>query len=473
MKVYLINPPIYLTTKENRMNVIKDILFFNSPPLGLSYIAAVLLQNGIDVKILDAPLEHIGIHETIEKIKAYSPDIIGLSILTNSFNMSVSLAKQIKADYRDVPVVVGGPHINADPEGTMNVPEFDYAISGEGEYPMLKLANALSSKSSLSGIKGLMYRQDGKVINGEKCEFISDLDELPFPARQLLKLRKYKPIPNDERKLPKIQMVSSRGCPYGCIFCDKNVFGRKYRSNSPEYVVTEIEEVVKKYKAGDIAFVESNFTANPVRVERICDLLLKKDFKIGWTCSLHASTMTKELLKKMKSAGCWRVRVGIESGSQKVLDFIQKGITLEQVKNVVTWADELGLQPKGFLMVGHLIDTQQTIEDSINFVKTIPLHDLTFQINTPMYNTPQYHMYKDYGRFEVEGKIDFTYWQPTFIPNGMTKEKLLYYHRKGYREFYLRPALIKRHLKQIKSIKDLNRYFRGFKLLLKLFFSSR
>ena len=166
-------------------------------------------------------------------------------------------------------------------------------------------------------------------------------------------------------------MIASRVCPFGCIFCDKSVFGKQYRSFSPEYIVSEMEHLVHNFGAKDIAFLDSCFTVNKERVESTINAINKQNLDVGWTCTARVDVVTKELLKKMKAAGCWRVRLGIESGDDDVLQFINKGITTQQARNAAHWAADIGLQPKGFFMIGHLTDTKESIEKTIKFAKSL------------------------------------------------------------------------------------------------------
>ena len=463
MKVILINPPLVEKTVR-KLGPVQENLFYNSPPLGLCYLAAVLREEGIKVKIIDAPVLNMNIEKIINSLKRFSPDLIGITTFTVSFASVVELAREIK-DNLSVKIILGGPHITANPEELLKYNFFDFAVLGEGEFTFLELVKRLNNSQDIFTINGLAYARNGKLQINPYRKFISDLDSLPFPARDLVPIRLYKPQPNDQKRIPKLSMVTSRGCPYGCIFCDKNVFKNQYRSFSPQYIVREIKHLVKDYKAKDIAFVDSTFTPNQERVWQIVEEIKKANLDITWTCSVRANVLTFDLLKAMKDAGCWRVRIGIESGNEDILKFIRKGITKIQVKKIANWAYELNMEPKGFFMIGHLTDNRQTIEETIDFACSLPLKDITVQINTPLKNTPQYPLLNEYGRLVTTDVSEYSFWQPVFVPRGLQYQDLVYYYRKFYFKFYIRPKIWYRHLIKIRKLSDITKYLRGLNIL--------
>jgi radical SAM superfamily enzyme YgiQ (UPF0313 family) len=302
---------------------------------------------------------------------------------------------------------------------------------------------------------------------------IEDLDALPFPARHLFPMALYRPQPNDERDLPKLSMISSRGCPYGCIFCGKSVFGRTYRSFSASYIVSEMEHLVDRYGARDIAFVDSLFTVSEARVRAIVAEIKKRRLPATWTCTVRADAITsREILREMKESGCWRIRLGVESGDAEVLKFIRKEVTREQVARVAGWAQEAGLQPKGFFMVGHLPDTQATIEETIAFAKTLPLKDVTVQVNTPLPGTEQYSIYPAYGALLTKDWSQYSFFDAVFLPRALSRDELRRLLNRFYRTFYLRPVIFWRHVVELRGPRDILRYLRALRLLACLFFAA-
>jgi len=464
MRITLINPPLSQNTIQ-RLGPIVQSLFYNSPPLGLCYLAAVLEKEGHEVNIIDAALENLSNERTIKRVIIFSPEIIGITTFTVSIYSSYELARKIKAKFPKIKIVFGGPHITSNPNDLLLHPEVDLAVLGEGEITFKELIDALEKKENIDKIKGLAYNVKGKLFFTPPREFISNLDILPFPARHLVPMHLYRPQPNDQKRLPKLSMISSRGCPYACIFCDKNVFKNSYRSFSPEYIVNEISYLIREFKARDIAFVDSTFTPNKSRVYEIIKEMKQSNLDVTWTCSVRADVLDRPLLKEMKEAGCWRVRIGIESGSDEVLKFIKKGIIKHQIRRIANWAYELDLESKGFFMIGHLVDTKKTIEETINFACSLPLKDITVQINTPLRNTPQYQLIEKYGRIITSDFSKYSFWQLVFLPKGLKNGELDYYYRKFYLKFYLRPQILYRYIVKIKSPLDIIKYLRGVKIL--------
>lgn len=464
MKIILINPPLSSVTIKKIGPVVKN-LFYNSAPLGLCYLGAVLREDNHIVKIIDAPGEGLSINKVVEKVVRFNPEIVGLTTFTVSIYSCYQLAKEIKNRLRGRKIVVGGPHITSNPDDLLEHREFDLAVIGEGEIIFKELVSAIEKGNPVKNLRGLAYVLDDKLFFSPPREYISNLDILPFPARDLVPIHKYKPQPNDQKRLPKLSMITSRGCPYSCIFCDKSVFRNKYRSFSPEYIVREMAHLVNDFGARDIAFVDSTFTPDKKRVYKITQAIKKANLDVTWTCSVRANVLDKELLREMKSAGCWRVRIGVESGNEEVLEFIKKGVTKYQIKRIANWAYELDLEPKAFFMLGHLIDTKETIKETIDFACNLPLKDITVQINTPLKNTTQYPLVKKYGRMITKDFHRYSFWEPVFIPHNLTYKDILYYYRQFYLKFYLQPKIWYRHMIKIRTFSDIVKYFKGIKIL--------
>ncbi|MDD3065063.1 MAG: radical SAM protein [Endomicrobiaceae bacterium] len=469
MKIFLINPPIL------SVNPVISNLFFNSPPLGILYIAAVLEKNNIEVHVIDAALESMSFKNIIEKIEFDSPDIVGITSTTFSFSSAKNLASIIKKINPEIKIIIGGSHASAVGEDALNDTDFDFAVIGEGEFTFLELIQNINKGFDfIKNIKGIVYRDvNNNIRKTLPRPLIENLDILPFPARHLIPIHKYKPQPNDKRDIPKISLISSRGCPYNCIFCGKSVFGTSYRSFSPEYIVSEMKSVIKQFGAKDIAFIDSLFTVSIERVEKICREILKNKLNIPWTCTIRANIIKdKSILKLMKESGCWRIRIGIESGNENILKLINKELDLKHLKKVISWADETELQPKGFFMIGHFTENINTIKDSIRLAKSLPLKDITIQINTPLPNTEQFKMCKNYGNLSADSN-KCSLFKPIFTPTDLSTEELEYWFKRFYREFYLRPVVFFRHLKTIRNFNDIIKYIKALNLIIYLFFINR
>ena len=483
MRVILINPPIDSVLENGNVSPVTQFLFYNSAPLGILYIAAVLEQAGHTVACIDAAAELLDIQGTVDRVEQFKPDVIGIGSFTVTFETTRKLGAALRGAMPAVPIILGSYHVTLVPDDAMADDCFDVGVLGEGEFTMLELVEHYAGSRSLEEIPGICYRvPDAADPRGWRLHMTAPrkkfkkLDDLPFPARHLLPPNIYRPIPVDDHAFPKFAMVSSRGCPHACAFCQKSRTG--YRSHSPEYVVDELEHMIRDFGVRDVAFVDSLFCANKRRVHAICDEMIRRGIhkKVSWTCSSRVEVVDKPLLQKMKDAGCWRTRFGVESGHDDVLDFISKGITTEKVRKAITAAHEVGLRPKAFFMVGHMPDTRERILATIEFAKSIPLHDVTVQINTLLPETPQLDIWKKeghkWGRVVNTSTDEKSFWEPTFVPWGMEANEIIELHRRFYREFYLRPVTIARHLEAIHSWRDVAKYVQAASLFSFLFFDQ-
>lgn len=471
--VYLMNPPITREQRGGRLGPVIKNLYFNSPPLGLAYIAAMLERAGAGVRLTDAAVEDYSMQEAIEQIGSFGPDIVGITSTTNFFCNALELASAVKRRFPDITTVLGGPHVSSHTASAMANTCFDFACVGEGEITAVELARALAAGSRLDDVQGIAFRRGTEVVQSPARPLIENLDTLPMPARHLLPLHKYVPQPNDGPYLPKAAMISSRGCPYRCIFCDHGIYGNTYRSFSPGRIVDEMSELVNRYGMRDIAFVDSLFMISAQRVDEITDEILRRGLAVRWTCTMRANITTREILEKMKSAGCWRVRIGVEAGNDEVLKLIRKDVTKQQVRRAVRDADRSGLRPKGFFMIGHPGETRERILESITFARSLPLTDITVQINTPLPGAPQWSMISDHGELVTRDLDKYSFWEPVFVPRGMTADELQELHRRFYRDFYFRPAVIRRHLSMVRTFADVGRYARALSLMINMFVRKR
>ena len=281
MRVLLINPPLDSVFRDGHVSPVTSYLFYNSAPLGLLYIGAMLERTGEVVRVLDAAAEKLDIPETVQRVRDFAPDVVGIGSTTVVFESARELAQALKAVLPEVPLVLGGYHVSLLPKEAMSEPAFDVGVIHEGEHTMLELLEHYRGERELSDIEGIVYRdKSGSVqFTAHRTEF-RKLDDLPYPARHLLPADQYKPVPVDEHAMPKFAMVTSRGCPHACGFCQKANSG--YRSRSAEAVVDEMEHLVRDFGARDIAIVDSLFCANKKRVMKVCEEIQRRGVKVSW-----------------------------------------------------------------------------------------------------------------------------------------------------------------------------------------------
>lgn len=353
-----------------------EMIFPVIPHLGIAYLTAMLKKNDIEVKILDMRLgvDNTTLFGTLDRFK---PDMIGITIYSYGYKLAYDLIDLIKS-HGSYLTVVGGPHVSVTRSQVLKDTRADFAIKGEGEYTLLELCGYLTRQcKDYEKIKGLIWRDGNKIIENVDRLYLQqkELDELPFPDYEEFELEKYSCY---EDKY--LQITTSRGCPFGCIYCSvKLVMGRGFRSRSPENVVQEIEHWYNKGWR-KFEFNDDCFNLDMNRAKEICDLIIEKDLSIEYLCAngLRVDRVDRELFQKMKDSGCVFISFGVESGNPEVLKIIKKGITLKQVEEAVKFANEVGIPNAGTFIIGHPGEDLQKAMDTIRIAKKIPFGHVAF-----------------------------------------------------------------------------------------------
>jgi len=443
---------------------------YPQPPLGLASLAAVLEKNEYQVEILDANALQLSENEIVKKVD--SADIIGITAMTPTINSAIRIARGIKQINPDSTIILGGPHATILPEDILNnVPEVDIIVRGEGEETIVELCNALENNNSIENIHGISYRNDGAIKNTPSRPQIMDLDTLPFLAYHLLPLDKYKLHPPHGRAYPFMAMLTSRGCPFKCIFCSKSVFGSTYRGQSPERIVDEIVYLKERFGIKEIAFYDDVLTLKQKRVMQLVKKLEERNLDIPWTCEARVNLVTEELLRAMKKAGCYMIAYGIESGNQMILNNLRKNITIEQIKSATEATRKAGVQSVGYFMFGSPGETPETIRQTIDFARSLDIDFAQFSVTMPFPGTDLYDLYLDSGNKNTKWD-DFIYANlksssaPVFETEALPKEDLQAWNAKAYKEFYFRVSYIWKRFIGIRSIGDLKTNIKGFLMFL-------
>jgi radical SAM superfamily enzyme YgiQ (UPF0313 family) len=467
MKVFLCTPHL---TGEARYGKFKEVGSF-LPPLGICYLGSMLEKNGHEVRIIDGQLGENTTSLILEVIKEFAPDIIGISSVLLSHKQTNQLARKIKAENPDIPLVLGGPHVYSLKEEVMKEQSIDIAVYGEGEYTILDLVDYCKKDKELKDIEGIIFREDDKVVVNRPRPFIHNLDEIPFPARHLLQdLKRYSNHILAHRREPMTSMITSRGCTGQCTFCDR-VFGNEYRFFSADYVLREIDELMDftDNQIKEIEIEDDTFIVNRDRVVKICEGLIQRNYDLIWSCATRVSHLDLDLLKLMKKAGCWMIQIGIETGDKEVLKSIKKGISLERVKKVVNWSNEAGVEVKGFFMIGHHTDTAESIEKTIKFARSLKIHTANFAIGNPYPGTEYFELAQKHGTFNYDPDRYSAHKDSLiFVPSGLTANQLINYKKKAYRSFYTDPYRLFKFLCELRGWTDIKRFYKGFKLFLKM-----
>ena len=377
MKVLLVYPPRGFNTK--------DLM----PPLGLAYIAAVLEENNIKVEVVDAEVERLSWKALRKRYRESKPDVIGITSLTESRFESFKAAEIAKQTVPDSIVVMGGPHASLTSEDILaNVPSVDIIVRGEGEYTMKELCEVLEVDGDLHSVEGISFREKEEIIHTKNRQLIQDLDALPLPARHLFPITKYNftlKVPG-KGKLPAMNVITSRGCPVGCVFCaTSKMLGKTWRARSPLNVIFELEHLIEKYDTKAIFFYDDIFTMNKKRTFELCNMMIERGLNLNYICMTRVDMLDKPLLEKMKESGCYRIHYGVESGSQKILDrVVGKKIKINKVKQVSKWLDEVGIIKNAFFIISFPEETYEDVnmtlklmedlggEPSLSFLKIYP-----------------------------------------------------------------------------------------------------
>jgi len=465
MKIVLIFPPNIYQTKQSM------------PPLGIAWLAAVLRENGFkDISLIDSMANRYSNEDIIDLLKKQGPDIIGISFGTQIRFSTFDLARLIKKNFPEVPLVVGGPHPTLTPQDTLeNIPEIDIVVRGEGEVSFLNLVKEIEKKGALENVKGISFRDEkGGIVHNPDETAIEDLDSLPLPARDLLPMEKYEQTTNLSKKRS-TNIMTSRGCPYRCVFCSvSEQWGHRIRQRSAKNVVDEIEFLLKSYSfLGGIRFFDDTFTINKPRVLEICDEIIKRKLNFVWECEARANTIDSEIVQAMKRAGCEFIDLGVESGSNKILKNIKKDITVEQVIEAVKVIKKAGIGLKIFIMHGLPGETYEDIKKTV-FLSRYLCHKLkadgaTQGITIIYPGTELEKIAKEMGTLPKDFSwskyyiVDKQYpplvndcpHMPIFEQPSLTYEQLFQYVKRAKMAYFLRHPiyLLKDLLKHRKTIK--------------------
>ena len=341
------------------------------PPLGLAYIAAVLEDAGIEVKIFDNFLYGKPVSFIRNLVSNYKPDIVGISCFTINLSTALETARIIKEVLPSIKVVFGGAHATLFPKQLLENKDVDVVVEGEGEYAFRELVLRQCAEEKIADVGNISYRhKTAGIVSNPRMALIKNLDDLPFPARHLLPMKEYPNVSFMMKAKPLLTLNTSRGCPFRCSFCATTWRG-SYRSFSPSRIVDEIEILVEKYNAKGVYFREDNFTASPKRVTSICDELIRRKIDIEWICESRVNLLSLKLLENMYKAGCRAMWFGVESGSQRILDFLQKDITTEQVINAFILCKKVGIKTGASFMVGIPGETKEDMRKTFELAHRI------------------------------------------------------------------------------------------------------
>lgn len=452
------------------------------PPLGLAQLSAFLNEHGYTTHVYDLNVEidsHDDFPILIDKIKDIyhlGNPLIGIPFITTFLNSSYDLAAKVKKMFPDSTILAGGAHSTFMPAEILRSGNVDIAIRGEGEYSLLDII----SGKPLPSIKGISYRKvegaETKTIHNETRERIKNINKLPMPAYDQLRLNKYRPVLGSYKSLPATNMVTSRGCPGKCRFCCRTL-GHFTTLLSAEKMYHEILHLMKHHNIKQINFYDDTFTLKKSRIHKLCDLLIENKIKLDWTCFSRVDTVDEPLLKKMKKAGCYQIMYGVENFDSKIIQEINKNISVTQVENVIKLTKKYKIECRISLLIGNPGDTKLTIKNNLKMAKKLNPDILVVNITTPFPGTDFFQWATSENRLLTKDWSQYDGKQAVMKIDGLTPAEIykLYHHM--YFRYYFRLRYIFSRFTSIRNLTMLKvstlGFFKLFRFILKRHFGRQ
>jgi len=443
-------------------------------PIGLGYIASVLEKAGHAVTVFDFQVKGNTVSAFGSLIQKEAFSVIGLSVTTITKNNTLRLSRLCKEILPDSVLIVGGAYPTVYPKSLIEQSSaIDVEVVGEGELTVVELVNTFGNGHNLSGVKGIVFRDGaGGIKQTALRELIEDLDSLPFPAFHLFDMDAYQPPPGMFFRQPLRHMITTRGCPFKCVFCDDRVIWRgRCRMRSAENIVAEMKLLVSHHGAREIQFYDDTFTVNKRRILRLCELLIPKKLNLIWRCSSRVDTVDEEMLKTMHAAGCRSISYGIESGDDEILKKMGKGTTVAQARDAVKWTNNAKIQAKGFFMMNFPGETMETTEKTISLAKALDLDFVGFNLTIPHHGETLKKMIEEHYPLNEEAYYDDSaklgneiyFYQP-----ALPRHYLEHAYKRAAREFYLRPKYFMKMIFRIRNWAMLKSYLAGLRRLFRI-----
>ncbi len=459
MRVLLINPTAFFEVVGNNPEVIEESRGHN-PPLGILFLAGYLERHAShEIAILDAQAEELSYPSIAARVRAFRPDVVGITAMTLTLVDVMRVVEIVRAETPEARVVIGGPHAHLFPEETIALPGIDFVVLGEGEILFKELLDHIDDREALTRIPGLVLRRDGGVVRTGPPATIEDLDALPFPARHLTDVHRYGSVLSPRQ--PVTTMFTSRGCPFGCTFCDRPHLGKRFRARSASNVVDEMEECVRM-GIHEVLIYDDTFTVHRDRVVAFCEDLIRRGLDVGYDVRARVDTVDPELLRLMARSGCRGIHYGVEAGTERILKVLRKGIDLEKAREAFEATRRTGMQVLAYFMIGSPSETREDILETFRVARRLDPDYLHMTILTPFPGTRIYQeglangiLKRDSWReFARTGHLGFV---PPHWPENFTLDELQELLREGYRGFYRRPRYLIKRIFAVRSPGELLR----------------
>ncbi len=461
-RVFLIYPPSPVLNREDRcQQPTKDLIVIPPlPPTDLLYLAAIAEECGYEAEVKDYSQGG----DLFKDIQEYAPNYIVANIAMPTYKSDMEALAKIKQAFPSVKIIVkGAPFLTYNTNVTYENPFVDYVIYGEAEMTLKDILEGVPNEEIL----GICYTDDNfQPVKNEPRPFIENLDDLPFPARHLIDNSVYR-RPDNEKVQAVIKV--SRGCPYHCFFCLATpVSGVNVRKRSAENIIAEIKECVEKYNITNFIFWSDIFNIDRDWTIDLCKKIVESGLKITWSANTRANTMDDEMAQWMYKSGCRLCSIGVESGSQEILDSIGKKITLDEIRNTVRILKKNKIKIYNYFVIGLPWETEKTVEETIKFAIELDSNFISFYTATPLPGT-KYFAYAMMNKL-ITGQLDFTnaYYEPVVRAHDLSKERIFELHKQAIKRYYLRPKFILKTLFSLRTFAELKNYFKaGLGLILK------
>lgn len=439
------------------------------PPLGLAYLAAAIRRPGREVVILDA--EALGLPDPhLPDVIPPDATLIGVTATTLSWPAVRRLSAILAARFPKAVLVAGGPHLTAFPEDSLAASAFHAVVVGEGENSLAELAARVEAGRPFADVAGCAIRlSDGSVRVNQPIPWVENLDAIPFPALDLLPMSRYRSVMVRE---PFTTMVTARGCPFRCAFCSQIYSGDRWRSRSPTNIVDEMEWHVRRFGAREIILFDETFGARRDDALAVCALIRERGLRVRWNARTRLDVLDAELLSAMREAGCYALHLGVESGSQRILDLMNKRMTLAQIEGTVRLARKAGFSLHGYFMLAYPGETPAESEATLALARRLPLDWASFTLTIPNPVTPLSELARRSGCVTDDFWRQYTWGAvperlPFFVPAGGSEAALRRLKARAYARFYLRPAVLARAVARLVRVGGLRRLAQAGVLWLK------
>ncbi len=469
IRTLLVNPPYSL---EERYGAGMKAFGAVAEPMGLAYLGGSMRDAGLHVEILDAPALGLHVHDVVAKIADGGYQLVGMTLLTPMFSAVRQLAEAIKSRSPEVTIAVGGPHPTVLPMRTLTeLSAVDIVCVGEGEKTIVEIASALAGDGELAGVRGICYRRKGEIMMTPPRAFEQDLDSIAAPARDLLPMERYRLTASRTKGsgyCPTV--IVARGCPFNCQYCS-HTFGRTFRHHSVGRILWELRDLKENYGVTQVNLEADTLTLDRGFISGLCEAMIREGLGLEWTCESRVDTVDEDLLKLMKKAGCWQISYGVESGSQRLLDLIQKGVTKEKVRETYALTHKTGITIRSFFMLGLPTETREESMETIRFAIELDSLWAQFTVTIPYPGTPMFQELDAKGKIAHHNWSDYNTWggwadkRLPYITDGRTEQELKALQKEALRRYYLRPKVLIRFLSTVTSPSDLIKYARGLIVL--------